>query len=249
MDVRDLWPRWKRQWRRLEKAAAIRLGTRRIRQLLGTELRHFVEVRCAVERFGDWSVAPAYLPKGSVVYSFGVGDDIGLDLALIEKFGVEVHAFDPTPKAIAWLQTQKLPSQFHFHPLGIADYDGTADFSAPTSDPRRVSYRMLELPKTAMRRVAGEVRRLPTILNMLGHEHIDLLKLDIEGAEYSVLDDLLRSGITVRQLLVEFHHRWPGVGQPRTRRAVEMLQDAGYRITSISPPGWEYSFIKIPAPR
>ena len=30
-----------------------------------------------------------------MVYSFGVGQDISWDLAMIERFGVTVHAFDP----------------------------------------------------------------------------------------------------------------------------------------------------------
>src|SRR5262245_14315827 len=45
--------------------------------------------------------------------------------------------------------------------------------------------------------------RLPTIARRLGHQRIDVLKIDIEGGEYAVLDDLLRSGPAVRQLLVE----------------------------------------------
>ena len=61
------------------------------------------------------------------------------------------------------------------------------------------------------------VRRLSTIMRELGHGAIDLLKMDIEGAEYEVIADLLACGADVRQLLVEFHHRWPEVGIARTK--------------------------------
>jgi len=37
----------------------------------------------------------------AVVYSLGIGEDISFDLALIEKYGARVHAFDPTPKVNA----------------------------------------------------------------------------------------------------------------------------------------------------
>lgn len=229
----------------METARAVLLVKRRVRQLIGTELRHFVQVRCQAERYGDWSVAPEGLGKGSVVYSLGVGTDIALDLALIEHYGVEVHAFDPTQKSIAWVSSRQLPDAFHFHPHGVADYDGFAHFSPPV-DPEMVSHTMLERPETADAALVGQVYRLGTILQMLGHERIDLLKMDIEGAEYPVIEDLLTSGIEVHQLLVEFHHRFPNAGRPQTERAVALLQDAGYRIFSISPWGREYSFIQVP---
>jgi hypothetical protein len=42
-------------------------------------------------------------------------------------------------------------------------------------------------------------------MDELGHRHLDLLKLDIEGAEYEVLESLEAEGIVSRILCVEFH--------------------------------------------
>ena len=52
----------------------------------------------------------------------------------------------------------------------------------------------------------GSCRRLMTIATMLGHTHINLLKMDIEGAEYTSSSDRLSSGLQIEQLLVEFHY-------------------------------------------
>jgi len=79
-------------------------------------------------------------------------------------------------------------------------------------------------------------------MKMLGNTAIDVLKMDIEGAEYEVLWDLLGCGIRPRQILVEFHHRWPELGIERTRRAVRELNQAGYLIFNVSASGEEYSF-------
>jgi len=38
-----------------------------------------------------------------------------------------------------------------------------------------------------------------------GHTHIDLLKIDIEGAEYQVLDNMLHENILPTILCIEFH--------------------------------------------
>ncbi len=61
-----------------------------------------------------------------------------------------------------------------------------------------------------------------------------------------MLDELLERGLAVRQILVEFHHRFPEVGLDRTRRAVSALNAAGYRIFFASDSGEEYSFILAP---
>jgi len=49
--------------------------------------------------------------------------------------------------------------------------------------------------------------------------------------------------IPVKQLLVEFHHRWPEIGVAKTKQAIRGLnaQDTGF--FSVSPSGEEYSFL------
>jgi FkbM family methyltransferase len=192
------------------------------------------------EGSGAWCLCPQGLSASSVIYCAGVGEEISFDLELIRRFGVRVHAFDPTPRSIQWVQSQTLPQEFTFHPYGIADFDGTSKF-LPPKNPDHVSHTLLprETPWSA---IQIPVHRLGTIAGMLGHAEIDLLKMDIEGAEYAAIADLLTSGIRPRQMLVEFHHRWPEVGVEKTRAAIRALNAAGYRIFDVSASGEEYSF-------
>jgi len=204
-------------------------------------------MKCPTQSFGNdgaaWSIRASSISPGQVVYSFGVGEEISFDLELIRHFGVTVHAFDPTPRSREWLQTQTLPEQFVFHPYGVAGEDGTRRFSPPVN-PRHISHTLLrrDSPWPA---IEVQVFRMSSILKMLGHTHIDMLKMDIEGAEYEVIHDLLRSGIRVGQLLVEFHHRWPEVGVAKTRDAIRSLNAGGYEIFNVSPSGEEYAFVKV----
>jgi hypothetical protein len=109
--------------------------------------------------------------------------------------------------------------------------------------PHTIVERRAEVESSSLSAVVdAPVFRLASIMKMLGHDRVDLLKMDIEGAEYGVLDDLLASDIIVGQLLVEFHHRWPEVGIDKTKRAIRLLNGAGYRIFSVSASGEEYSF-------
>ena len=38
-------------------------------------------------------------------------------------------------------------------------------------------------------------------------KHIDLLKIDIEGFEYQVIDDIIKNNLNVSQICVEFHSK------------------------------------------
>jgi FkbM family methyltransferase len=221
-------------------------GFRRwLRSLVGRDVhvRRQLRIPMATLGAGDgtWRVSPAHLHGASVVYSFGIGRDLGFERDLIERFGMPVHAFDPTPIALAWVATQQLPPNLHVHPVGISAEDGTARFAAPS----RADWESFSMLRTegAGEAVDAPVRRLATLMRERGHERIDLVKLDIEGAEYAVLPDLIDAGIRPTQILVEFHHRWREAGPRRTRAAIRLLQRHGYRIADVSPKGRELTFL------
>lgn len=162
------------------------------RKMIGTE-------------YGSFCICPEKISPGSIVYSFGVGQDISFDLALIKKYGCIIFAFDPTPKSIDWIKQQTLPENFNFYPLAIANYDGKAQFFPP-KNPNFVSHTLIRRSETSYRSIIVDVRRLSTIMKLLGHQSIDLLKMDIEGAEYFVIPDIEKSNIEIRQICLEFHH-------------------------------------------
>jgi len=193
--------------------------------------------------YGGWTFNPTTIGANSIVYSAGIGEDISFDLGLIDRFGVTVHAFDPTPKSIEWLRTQSLPKGFIVHDYGVAAQDGHLTFYRP-ENPAHVSLSVVERasPTAAL---SLPVRELDGIIRELGHSSIDLLKMDIEGSEYAVLADLVARAIPVKQLLVEFHHRFPGVGDDRSQASIDLLERHGYKLFAISPSAEEYSFLKV----
>lgn len=191
--------------------------------------------------YGGYAVVPAALDERSVVYSFGVGQDASFDLALIDRFGARVHAFDPTPRSRAWVEQQRWPDAFCFHPVGVAGRDGVLTLHAPPQDDH-VSY------SPVARKGAGEAVEVPvktvrTLMAELGHDRVDVIKADIEGAEYEMIDDLLAHGPVAGQLLLEFHHHLPSIPLSRTKRAVAELRAAGYCLFDQSEAGAEMSFV------
>lgn len=214
-----------------------------VRRLRGRP-RQGEQIAMAKERFGTdyggYFVRTEQLCADSIVYSFGLGEDVSFDLALIERFGCTVHAFDPTPRSIEWVKRQKLPERFVLHEVGLADFDGTASF-APPENPDHVSHQIAS--QRDAKCINLSVRRLTTLVRELGHQRIDILKMDIEGAEYAVIEEIGCIDPRPLQLLVEFHHRRGGVRVTKTEAAIAKLNQAGYRIFDARPSGREFSFV------
>lgn len=150
---------------------------------------------------GGWYLPSELISSDWLVYDFGVGEDISLDIALLERHGCTIHAFDPTPKAIAFMGNRLLPG-FHFHPVGVWNANTILGFWEPRHADR-ASYSALNLHGTAAF-VECEVKTIRTLAAELGHEQIDMIKMDIEGAEQRVIPDMLAEGIRPRLLCVEF---------------------------------------------
>ena len=235
-------------WKRLEKTPAYQKKKRFLKRLIGKELKLRNDIDIPVIKDGGWWFTPEGLTADSIVYSLGVGDDIDFDLSLIENFGVQVHAFDPTPSSIDMLDGRDLPQRFSFHPWAVTATDGSLTFYPRLrkgGTRSEVMYTMIAEEQTVDDAIEVPAYSLSTISDKLGHEKIDLMKMDIEGAEYEVLDGLLASAIKPTQLLVEFHHRFPGIGLEKTADVIERLRKAGYKIFAISELGREVSFLRL----
>jgi FkbM family methyltransferase len=218
-----------------------------VKAVVGKELLIKPAIMCAKERFGSdfggWDVVTTSIDNHSNVYSFGVGEDASFDTALIEKYNLTLHAFDPTPKSIEWVKRQGFSVRFVMHDYGIAAFDGDVSINPP-ENPDYVSYTLLDRLSTKAKAISITVKRLSTIMKELGHDQIDILKMDIEGAEYDVIKDISKSGIRPRQILVEFHHRFPGVGIKRSKEAIDGLKSMGYQLFSVSATNEEFCFIR-----
>ena len=234
-------------WKRFEKTPGWQRKKRFLKRLTGKELRLRNDINIPVVKDGGWWFSPEGFNKDSIVYSLGVGDEIDFDLAIIEQYGVEVFAFDPTPSSIDMLDESKLPERFHFQPWAVTATDGSLQFyprlkkDGTKSD---VMFTMIPEEETKDDVIEVPAYSLSTITRKLGHDRIDVLKMDIEGAEYEVLDGLLESPVKPTQLLVEFHHRFVENGLERTYDIISRLRDAGYQIFAISEIGREISFLR-----
>jgi Methyltransferase FkbM domain len=72
----------------------------------------------------------------------------------------------------------------------------------------------------------------------LGDNHIDVLRVDIEGAEHRVIESFIADGVRPVVVCVEFDQPVP----LRTiLRSIRLLQQSGYRLVRIED--WNYTFV------
>lgn len=131
-----------------------------------------------------------------------LGSNIGVSVLYFRARypNARIHAVEPDPKAFELLEanTRGLP-HVSVHRLAVADHDGEALFF-PASESFASSLR--HDASVAATRV--EARKLDTLMKELSLERIDLLKVDIEGAEHDVFA-ASRQLDRIRTILGEVH--------------------------------------------
>jgi FkbM family methyltransferase len=224
----------------------LRRSRRFVNELVKRDVRAPARVRRSSiylgTEYGGWSVIPELVPQNACVFSIGIGQDISFDLAMIARFGADVYGFDPTPVSMRWIQQQKLPSKFHFVPVGLADFDGVADFGL--NRPDWESYSVLLPMNKSVDRAQCRVATIRTLAQEVNVKHIDILKIDIEGSEYKAVPDVLRSGFIFSQLLIELHYAADVPSQLAEARALlHLVEASGYRLFRRSAVGREFCFV------
>jgi FkbM family methyltransferase len=223
----------------------------RVLSKLALRVEPFVPIRvqAALEFHGHddcgWCVPTQCLKQGSVVVDVGLGEDISFSTSLISRYGCEVHGFDPTPRAIEFVE-RSAPSGFVLHPVGVAAERGSATFYLPNNE-EHVSGSLVSAEHLGLRSIKVELVTLGDVFERIGRPFIDLLKIDIEGAEYSLLasEDFALHSKDIGMLCVEFHHRWENYGSIATLNAVKRLSDLGFECAWRSPTSnEEYLFVR-----
>jgi FkbM family methyltransferase len=160
----------------------------------------------------------AELDGGSVVVDAGayVGE---WSERVSDRYGSQIYAFEPNPEVAPELEARLGEHdnvRWFGHGLGAADFTATLALRGPGSS----IFTNASEPNTA----TVKIRDVVAVFDELGIEQIDLMKLNIEGAEYDLLERLDTSDWLQRIDFVSVQfHEWHPHAYRRRRAARRSL--------------------------
>jgi len=193
---------------------------------------------------GKWICNPdVFAASPCVLYSFGVKDDFSFEVESHERMGCKEHLYDPTINVEPVRNELRKYPEISIDKVGIEDNDNNPLF-----------------------------QRLSTLMRKNGDDYIDILKIDVEGAERRVFKDFFATHNAKMQelfpgakpadypiatiILVELHYgngdQWPpksGFDEINSwHEFFKLLEDQGYAIyhkemNLYDSKGAEYAFV------
>lgn len=190
--------------------------------------------------YGGWWIATDGLKdKPLIVFSFGLGEDISFDTKIMQMYDCKVFGFDPTPKSIKYIESMNLDNRFNLYKYALSNHNGILTFNLPENE-KHISGSLEDIASN--NKIDVVCKDLKTICEETEINEIDILKMDIEGSEYKVVEDIIKSKIFPRQILIEYHHFFDSFSNKNTIESIELLLENGYYLFHID--GYNYSFLK-----
>ncbi|KAF4993972.1 hypothetical protein FGRMN_6103 [Fusarium graminum] len=151
------------------------------------------KIVCGMTRYEKESPGPSATSNPArelIVYSFGVDDDSSFEAELLQRTNARIWGYDSHVKS--WAKQ-------------IAEYQYP-----------RATFKKAMIGKISDSKAYPPVLTIQDIMKMNGHSYVDLVKMDIEGAEFETLTSLIDSIVSLEketgnstlpfgQLLIEFH--------------------------------------------
>jgi FkbM family methyltransferase len=178
---------------------------------------------------------------------FDAGSNIGMSILFFKRLypRSRVIGFEPDPQTFELLQANVQRNRWQnveLHNRALHTSEGEINFY--TDADRIASGKMSTVrerfPDSANRTVrcqSVKTVRLSTFI----HEEIDLLKMDVEGAEIAVVAELAESGRLrlIKEMFIEYHHHLK-VDEDSLSRMLRPLEENGfgYQISSPSDLPW-----------
>jgi FkbM family methyltransferase len=229
----------------LQLAGPRRESTYRLRESgLTVHLRHRTrDLAIFKEIFGANAWPSVYEPPAAVEAIVTAAHeprvlDVGANLGLfgvfaVGRWGASVESFEPDPGNVPLLQRtiadNGLQSRWRLHEVAVSNRNGELPFVSGlfaesqlsgVGDPTARAEGAVSLSE-------GRTISVPVVDLFEADHDVELLKIDIEGAEWAILADPRMSGLKARAIVLEWHAMGcPGPDPHAT--AVRLLTAAGY---------------------
>lgn len=161
-----------------------------------------------VQTIHEHKVAEDLLPQTAIILDLGCRG-----FGFTDYFLQKGHQVEP-------VDIDDLPDLRKYHQVGIHGYNGRCDIDI-NADPQATKLK------------AGGVLpcyTLESFIELLGYDMVDLVKIDVEGAELPIIQSLKKA--PAKQLSIEFHLHTGAYKEEHVAAMVDKLTSLGYSTVS-----------------
>lgn len=164
------------------------------------------------------------------------GSNIGMSVLFFKWLYPKsmVIAFEPEPRTFSLLKKNVEENglvNVELHNAALSDSDGSIDFFFPPEDPGTLTMSMHATANTGTQASKVATTRLSPFIS----RPVDFVKMDIEGAESRVIEDLVKEGKLklIREMIMEYHHHMEPTD--RLGKMLSILEENGfgYQVHSV----------------
>ena len=176
--------------------------------------------------YGCGDIPNDFIDSNSIIYSFGAGEDLHWEVEVAKETNCKVYIFDPTPRAIdhfhelctkannnkeytsclnlPYNANKKVVKNLNFRNIALWNEDKMVKFFEP-SNSKDVSHSINNI-QSSNNFIEVQALCLSSIMKLNKHTYIDYLKIDIEGAEYDIIKDLINKNNNIKVIYLECHY-------------------------------------------
>jgi FkbM family methyltransferase len=183
--------------------------------------------------------------KESHIIDIGCGFKAEFSCHLIEKYGLKAFGVDPTRKHKEFLQKIESKYKGNFKHVEVAISKSNTELTFYETQENESGSLLSDHQNILHDTVVSYPvvsKNIQSLLADLGISHADLLKIDIEGAEYELLENFTPETFQkVGQIFIEFHHHaFKKYHRKHTKRIVKRIKRSGF--SSFTRDGNNYLF-------
>jgi FkbM family methyltransferase len=151
---------------------------------------------------------------------------------ILDRYNPVVHAFEPDPRNFKRLKKRGLANERLIpHEFGLGDSNETARM------PLELMGSSIYSDSTDKPSAEVRIRDIAEVWTSLELERVDLMKINIEGAEFPLLERMIETGLLkqVDCFMIQFHEWHPGAYH--RRREIRKALRKSHKLD------WDYHFV------
>jgi len=195
-----------------------------------------------MKRLGIEFLPPNYVffdifNENSVIVDVGCGHEAEFVKHMLDKHKLKAFGIDPTRKhSLTLKQLEELTSgKFQHLPIAVSKENTIITFyESMQNESGSILLDHTNVRKDELVTYDVESVNLNELVRRIGATTIDFIKLDLEGAEYGLLEKISEKDVSpFKQIFIEFHHHCTDHTINETNRIVQRIRNNGFAVYTL----------------